>query len=210
LAQALGLSGKPDYEEVKHWIVFPPKDFVDLVLKLKSRRIGLIWEDAGLWLFALDWFDPFVKSAVKYMNVARTDFGGILFNTPYMGMMSRKLIIAPDVLRIKIIKRSSNISTPNRYRFAKAYKPWRSPDLTKHGVMSVFGDLFSAKLPDEFFAWYRPQREKYALVAKKMMLQKIEALAKKNPREPTEQEYKTVVPTPEKIKELSEVVAAYE
>ncbi len=207
LAQAFGTGGKFDYERVKKWIVFPPRDFVQKVLKMKGRSMGIIWEDAGLWLFALDWYDPFVKSAVKYMNVARTDFGAILFNTPYIGMMTKKLIVAEDILRIKIIKPDDNIGHPSRPRIAKIYKPWRSVDQKKYGTTLVKGDKFNAMLPNSFYDWYKPLRDRYAQMAKEMMMQNISSVLKQKTFQ-TEEGNK-MMPDPEQTKEFSEVVKQY-
>lgn len=78
-----------------------------------------------------------MKSAIKHMNVGRNDFP-ILFNIPYVVMMTRKMVITEDVIRVKILKRSDNEGRKIKPRIARGYKPWRSVDQKKQGKTLTF------------------------------------------------------------------------
>ncbi|GAG57966.1 unnamed protein product, partial [marine sediment metagenome] len=93
-----------------------------------------------------------------------------------------KIAKMPGTIRIKVIKRDGG-GTDNDSRLysrkAVAYKPWVSPDLKMHGVNKIMEDDFSCKLPDEFYKWYKPTREKYASLAKKEMMAELVSRNKK-------------------------------
>jgi len=200
---------KPDYEKVKNYIIFPPKEFVERILKQHNREKAICWDDEGLWLFALDWYDPFVKATVKYFNVMRTDWGAILGNTPSPRMIVRKVHMFPESVRVKISKVASNEDHPGRPRFAQAYRIWMTPDLKRTGVtmQGMWKDSYDAILPNNFYSWYKPIRDSYAQLAKELMLHELQKLEKKEKEVVIEKGYKQVLPEPERIKELSEVVA---
>ena len=197
----------PDYELVKRFIDYTPKGFVDRVLDMKRREKLDIFDDMGLWLFALDWYDPFVKAVIKYLNVARTDWGLILGNTPSPKMVVGFVQNFPEVVRVKITKRNSNLEDPSKPRVAKAYQVWCTPDLRRTGVRKIFEDEYKAMLPDDFFAWYKPLRDNYATKAKVLMQTELMRLKKKDKEQVLEEGFKDVVPEPERVKELEEVIA---
>jgi len=202
---------KPDYDNVKRFIDFPPKDFVERVLHMKRREKMIIWDDMGLWLFALDWYNPFVKAVCKYLNVARTDWGFIFGNTPSPKMVAKKIQHFPEVIRVKITKEGSNIANPQKPRIATAYQVWNSPDMKKTGVRKMFVDRYSAIMPDDFYAWYRPHRDHFATKAKQVMLTELTRLDKRDREEQVENVgFGEVLPEPEKVRELEEVIAQIE
>src|SRR5881396_1759730 len=52
------------------WLVYRPEDFLNIVDGLLSvdppRKIPLlVWDDAGMWLYSMDYQDERVKSVVK-------------------------------------------------------------------------------------------------------------------------------------------------
>jgi len=212
LAEVLGThpgfpDNKPNYEAVKGFLDFTPKFWVEKILKMRRREKADILDDMGLWWFALDWYDPFVKAAVKYLNVARTDWGFVLGNTPSPRMVVSFVQHFPELLRFKIIKRDSNINDATKPRIARAYQVWCTPDLKKTGVKKLFEDNYKAILPDDFYAWYRPLRDRYASMAKDLMLKQLDALERRDREQKIEEGFKEVIPEPERIKELKEVVA---
>ena len=58
---------KADFDSVKQWMIFQPKEFLDKVLEVEEKQKCLIWDDAGYWLFSLDWYEPFVKAVSRWM-----------------------------------------------------------------------------------------------------------------------------------------------
>ena len=198
---------KPSYENVKKFIDFPPKDFVDRLLKMTHREKMVIWDDMGLWLFALDWYDPFVKAVCKYLNVARTDWAFIMGNTPSPKMIVRKIKNFPEVIRIKITKAHDDLTHPEKPRLATAYQVWMSADLKRTGVRKIFVDKYNAMLPDDFFAWYKPKRDHFATMAKQLMFKELQKLKKRDREDHVENNgFKEVLPEPERVKELEEVI----
>jgi len=214
MAEALGShpgfpDNKPNYEAVKKFVVFPPRDFVERSLSSRHKEKVICWDDMGLHLFALDWYDPFVKATTKYFNVARSDWGLILGNTPSPKMIVKRIQAFPSGVRIKIRKATSEWLNSKKPRIATAYRIWESPDLKKTGVTTqgMWIDKYFAMLPDSFYDWYKPIRDSYAQQAKERMLQQIEKIMHKKAKkgEMTEDAYRKLMPETSRMKELIEV-----
>jgi len=172
---------KDNWEEVKRKLVFHPKDFVQLCFKMSEtgkREKAAIWDDAGLWLFALDQFDPFVKAVIKYLNVARSNWGALIFTTPTPAWIINKIRRFPQNYTIKIIKATSDLHRIQRPRVATAYRSWVAPDFKHTGVRTQFKDSFDATMPKDFYNWYKPLRESYAKMAVNLMQKNLESVLK--------------------------------
>ena len=169
---------KGDWEEVKKYLVFKPEDFIKLCMKLSKnhqREKAIVWDDAGLWLFAMKQNDPLITAVTQYLNVARTNWAAIIFTTPTPSWITYKIRNFPQHLRIKIIKAQVDKGRCQRLRIAKAYRTWIAPDFKKTGVRTIYTDYFDATMPTDFYNWYKPIREDYALTATTRM---EEALSK--------------------------------
>jgi Cdc6-like AAA superfamily ATPase len=204
-AEALVPRGeKPDYEEVKKWIIFTPAEFCQKILDVSSRRMILIWDDAGYWINRLFWQDRFVREALRYMTIARTQFSAMIFSTPSLRMLPSKILDLPDVYRVEITMPRDSVANPDsshkRYRLAKAMSVWYAADMSRHGCKNQWLDRFSALMPNDFFAWYEPRRVEYLKIAQQLLQ---DALASK--KDWLETYYDKVVPTPEVLKELAEL-----
>ncbi len=159
-----------------------PMDNVQTWTGLKERIPCFTWDDAGYWLFSLNWTDPLLIAVQKYMNVIGTDINSLMLTTPDPTWILSKIAKMPGTVRIKVIKRDgggSDNDTRLYSRKAVAYKPWVSPDLKMHGVNKIMEDDFSCKLPEDFYKWYKPTREKYASLAKKEMMAELVSRNKK-------------------------------
>ena len=86
----------------------------------------LIWDDAGLWLMALEHWHPFVRAVIKYLNVARTNWASLIFTTPLPTWVIKKIRGFPQAVTLKIIKTRSDKEYPNRERMARAFRYWVS------------------------------------------------------------------------------------
>jgi hypothetical protein len=172
-----GTSWEPDYEAIKKWIKFTPKEFCTTVQEMTQHtghaQIELIWDDAGYWLNRLFWYDPFVKEALRYMTLQRTQFTAIFFSTPSLDLLPNKILQLEDVLRVKIYKRESDTNQKAKLRLAWVKKPWYSDDLSKHGCSTLYMEKFNAFLPDDFYDWYEPLRRSYTVVASQMLAESI-------------------------------------
>lgn len=160
---------KSNLEAVKPWMTFMPKEYLDLILDVYEKERGIILDDAGLWLYALDWYKPFVKSVNKWMQVCGTRFGTVVLTTPNKNLISSKILDAlPDVKVCRIVKRGKDTAR-NRPRLAKVYERWDYPDGKKGGVKTRWTDKYNAMLPNDYYAWYKPKREQYVDVALKLL-----------------------------------------
>ena len=185
LALAYGLkkgNNRPDWEAVKSRIVFTPEEFLSVVSKKYKRRdIAIIWDDAGVWLNSLDYYKPLVKAVTKYLSVARTDFGSIIFTTPNPGWLTKKVRMMSSARLVRInkyatIKYDKKDGDQNYYRYRNAivYQLWESPDGKRNGAKTIYNDKFNANLPDDVYEWYKPKRDKYAEIVKRMIVDEVE------------------------------------
>lgn len=154
------------------YLGWDPNECVDRWLEIGEdvRIPHYTWDDAGYWLFSLNWTDPLLISVQRYMNVVGTDINNLMLTTPDPTWILSKIATMPGTMRIKIIKRrggredyDSNVFS----RRALGYVPWKYPDLKGGGVNKKIEDDFSCKLPEPFYSkWYKPTRAHYATAAK--------------------------------------------
>lgn len=170
---------KTDFESVKEWMAFMPREYLDSIMNVYEKERGIILDDAGLWLYALDWYHPFVKAVNKWMQVCGTRFGSVFLTTPNKNLISSKILDAlPDMKVCRIVKRGKD-RLNNRPRLAKVYERWDYPDGKKGGVKTRWSDRYNAILPDDFYYWYKPRREKYVDIALKMLRSEINKIDRK-------------------------------
>ena len=215
-AHCLGTADEPDYEAVKKWLIFTPQEFCNLILKVNSQQMILIWDDAGYWLNRLFWYETFVKESLRYMTLQRTQFGGIVFSTPSLTLLPNKILELEHIYRAKIYKLATNSHSPNlRPRLAWVKRPWYSDDLTKRGCTTMWQERFSAFMPDDFFAWYEPRRKEYTLLAAKRVQDAVrKAVDKKQVGKEAmlknlETEIGKSIPDEETVEELGEAACQY-
>lgn len=157
-----------DLETFKSTWVWKPEQFIELIKRLKKERKEkgiwslkqkmFVWDDAGFWLFALDYADPLIKALTRFFNIIGVLVGGMVVTTPHPNMIIKKLRIIPNVRTVKIIK---NIDDTARWRKAKVYRTWEAPDLKHSGVRTEYVDNFKALFPKHIYEWYKPLRDDY-------------------------------------------------
>jgi hypothetical protein len=172
------------WELVKQLIVFHPKQFFE---KLKAiRKIGvripaLLWDDAGLWLYALEWNDPFIIRVGKYMNVARTWLASLLMTTPSPDYIFKKIRKFPQSFNLSIIKTTGNKRGMNAFRRqAKAYLQYYHIIKGYRIKGVVYRDNFTCLMPDKFYAWYKPLRDSYEELAFNLMMEEWDKIEDKS------------------------------
>jgi len=159
-----------DWEIVKDFIVFKPEEFLEKCMETRHKEPLLIWDDAGLWLFAYDYMrNPLLPAIIKYLNVAGTQWASIIFTTPTTQMLVKRIRSLPHTITVKIIKNKDECR--KKLRIARGYVRWVSPDTKKHGVRKIFEDHYDAMLPQDFYDWYKPLRQKYVNTALDMIKQ---------------------------------------
>ena len=162
-----------------------PTEVVDNWLDIpEGTRIPMYqWDDAGYWLFSLNWTDPLLISIQQYMNVVGTDMNSMMLTTPDPTWILSKIAKMPGTTRIKIIKRDGGGSDRDSKLYSRralGYIPWIYPDLKGGGVNKRLEDDFSCKLPEPFYSkWYKPTREHYAKRAKLAMKEELRRRAVK-------------------------------
>mgnify|MGYP000094193122 CR=1 FL=1 len=197
------LTEKEAWESVKYLLVFHPEQFfekLDQGQELGYDRLLLNWDDAGLWLFALDFHDPFIEEFIKWLNVARSDCVGLLCSTPSPMMVIRKLRNFPEAIKIRIIKPSGHtLGHRMWHRIAKAYHLFLMPDERKYIVRKMFADQFICQMPNDFYEWYKPRRKAYAKIARRLLKQRWEELKARSRLPSVEEEPDLIMPS---LKEL--------
>lgn len=137
----------------------------------KKRDFVYHWDDAGMWLHSLDFQDPFVKEAGKYMQVVRSDWACVIFSAISAEDIVSKIRGLRNAIIIDIIKQGNNESHPYQ-RTAEAYilrRTYRGRTWKDY----QWRDRFNCHVPDDCFGWYHPLRDKYASIAKKRMRDKL-------------------------------------
>lgn len=170
------LKGRPlSVDLVRDYLGWHPVEVVDAWFEIERRIPMFVWDDAGYWLFSLQWHDPLLIAVQRYMNVIGTDMNCLALTTPDPTWILSKIVGMPGAIRVKVYKRDGGVGdSPSRLysRHARGYKPYRSPDLKKTGVNRYLDDDFSCYIPDNVYAYYFPKREVYARAAK-MEIRKV-------------------------------------
>jgi len=203
---------QPNFEAVKPWMVFPPKEFLELVLNQTKKEKAVIWDDAGFWLFALDWYEPFVKSVSRYIQLAGRQFAFLILTTPNKNLISSKVLAAlPSMYVCKVVRNRAygRDSYKFRPRIAKVYEKWDYPDGKKGGVKTRWKDNFNCILDDSFYEWYKPKSEHYMDIGLEILRREVNKITKKMDRKDEEEKMEKVFQVtgnPEKLNELDEVI----
>ena len=116
-------------------------------------------DDAGYGLFAYNWHNLFVKSFVKFINVAGTIMSNLILTTPNPSMLVKKLTNL-DAIFIKIIPDGSVKKQGLYRRLAKGYRNIMLPSGCKR-VQLIFEDRFRCYLPDDEYQEYYEYRYSY-------------------------------------------------
>lgn len=156
-----------DWDELRNYIVFTPRQFLEISRRQHFKQRLVIWDDAGYWLNALDYYDPLVKAVGKFMEVARSKWGAIVFTCSDQKQILSKIRNIPHAYTIKVIKAQTVHKKNPRHewvgdrRLAKVHKSWVSEDLKKTGRKTKNWDVFYAHMPNYFYKWYKPFRDSF-------------------------------------------------
>jgi hypothetical protein len=187
LQRVYGISEKEAWEKLKQFITFHPSQFFAKIGQIEDiglKRVPfIIWEDMGLWLYAMDWNNPFMEAFIKYLNVARTHLASIIGSTPSPEWVLRKLRRFPSCYTIRIQKPHQDHDATHETawkRKAVGFKFWLHADLRHSGVRKLWEDDFNCKMPDDFFEWYKPLRDSYEDMALALLREKWAQLSKQS------------------------------
>jgi len=169
-------------EKLEKYFAFTPMDFITIIKNLPSRVPTTAWDDAGVWLYYMDYNNPIIKKLAKIMQVIRTRTSSVIFTTPSPTLILGKLRNFPQTITIKILKTKADLenqqemfykiaNTPltaevrpfvrQTARRAQMYRSSLLPDLQKLRVYKGDYDEFNVMLPEEVYEWYIAKREKY-------------------------------------------------
>lgn len=189
--QYLGfLRGKMTPDHLKWRLGFEPEEVVETWSLVDERQPCFIWDDAGYWLHSMNWNDPLMISIQQYFNVVGTDYNTIILTTPHPKWVLSKIANMPEMIRIKITKRDGGNRDSEYVKFArkaKGYQKWESPDLKRDGVNTKIDDLFSCKMEQDLYDWYKPIRDDYARQAKQAILKNLRRQQRKRDLEELKQ-----------------------
>ena len=185
LKRVYHLTDAQAWEKIKEFIVFHPTQFFSKIKEIETAGFGRVpflnWEDMGLWLYAMDWNNPFMEAFIKYLNVARTHLACLMGSTPSPEWVLKKLRRFPSAYTVKISKCNNEQSMSNKMawkREAVGYKFWLHPDLKHSGVKKIFVDTFDCRMPNDFFKWYKPLRDAYEDLALRLLNEKWALMSK--------------------------------
>ena len=154
---------------LKEFMGFHPAEVIENWMNIDKRIPMYIWDDAGFWLFSMDWNNPLLRAIQKYFNVIGTDMNTLVLTTPDPTWILSKLVNMPGTLRGQVMKTDST----RWARKCRGYKPYRSPDLKKTGVNVKWEDRYNCKIPDNVYSYYKPMRDEYARLAKRAVVDTI-------------------------------------
>lgn len=153
--------GTDDPEILKKYFFFNPVEFLRAMRSFHEQVPAVVWDDAGVWLYYLDFHNPVVKSIAKMMQIIRTKTSSVIFTTPSPTLVLGKLRAFPQTTTVKIRKKWEQPRTLKDLRTAVAYRSWLLPDLQKLRVKKLYEDDFGVYLPHKIYEWYEPLRDGY-------------------------------------------------
>lgn len=153
---------KYDWKAAKDFFAFKPRQFLILSDNQTVKAPCCVVDDAGLWLNTMDFHHPLVKMTGKFLEVARTKWGAILFTCSDLKQIFTKIRNMPHVFTVRIRKRGAGTKVQKNRRMAVIYEGWTSEDLKKSGRKTRFIDIFYAEMPSSFYDWYKPKRDELA------------------------------------------------
>lgn len=186
-----------NWEAVKKHIVWTPRQFIELCKekkKLKEKGIQvkepfLLWDDAGFWLNSMNFRDKLCIDVGKYMEIARSHWGAIVFTVSDQKQILSKIRGIPHAWSVPIHKATTPKRGKPKYkwtkdrRYARLHKSWCSEDLKRSGKKGQECDIFYARMPGNynfakprwmgfnkpkntgltwgFYGWYKPWRDEF-------------------------------------------------
>lgn len=157
---------------LKNFIVFHPKEFLNKILKVKKKHPLIVWDDAGYWLNNMDYNNKFVRSVGKYMQVARLDWGCIMFTSINAKDVITKIRGVEGRWKIEITKDGSSYKEPYK-RTATTFQYWESKDGSQYGEEGLHDERFKAWMPSIFYNGYYPYRKSFTQQAKRSIKEHI-------------------------------------
>lgn len=145
-------------QDVRKYLVFKPQEIINFIKNLYTKDIRIksfLIDDAGVWLGADDYADPFVQAVTKQVQLLRTVCSSVILTTPSLKGLVKKLR-TQDLFTVKITKSQSG-----PYREAVGYYTSYRAD-GKRWMVKRYIDPFKSHLDDKLYSWYDRVRKDYA------------------------------------------------
>lgn len=157
--------GTADPDILKNYVFFNPLEFLKAMKSFRGgKKVPAVsWDDAGVWLYYLDFHNPVVKSISKMFQLIRTRTSSVILTTPNPTLILGKIRNFPQTITIKVKKSWEQPRTLKDLRTATAYRSFMLPDLQKWRVQKVYEDDFGVYLPNDLYKWYVAEREGYVV-----------------------------------------------
>lgn len=167
-----GRTGNWNTKLFKRHLGYHPHEVKALWDKVRKRDYVFHWDDSGVWLSAYDHQDKYVRDIAKYMQTARTDWACIIFSCIDKKDIISKLRTFKSAVIIDILKDGNKPNSPypseQNLRKARAWHYWTGR-LNEQGTENDWEESFNCHVPDKFYSWYKPIREKYTRIAKRQI-----------------------------------------
>ena len=155
--------GTQDPDILSKYFFFDPKEFLAKVTKFKKQVPAVAWDDAGVWLYYMDFQSGLIKSVSKLMQLIRTRTASVIYTTPTPTLILGRLRNFPQTTTLKISKIGGEPrpNYKNNMRRVTAYQSYLLPDLHKQRVRKLYVDDFSCMLDQDVYEWYTEERRGY-------------------------------------------------
>ncbi len=149
-----------DPDILKKYFFFDPAEFLRKVTKFEKQVPAVAWDDAGVWLYYMDFQSGLLKSVAKMMQLIRTRTASVIYTTPSPTLIVGKLRNFPQTITLKVSKTSGD-RYGRRLRRVTAYRSWMMPDLHKMRVKKLYIDDYNCMLPQKVYEWVTTERRGY-------------------------------------------------
>lgn len=157
-----------DVNILKNYYAHTPVEMLKMLQGFDKQMPAIVWDDAGVWLYYMDYANPLVKHFGRNLQMVRTKVASILFTTPNPTLILGKLRNFPQTLTLKVRKTSGNPYNQNDRRVT-AYQSWLLPDLQKLRVKKLYVDDFDVMLPYDVYDYLTEKRMKYVRILEKQI-----------------------------------------
>jgi len=177
----------PSWDEIKRYIFFEPKEFVDLLKELRDKKMRIpiaVWDDAGEWLFRSRAREKFIVRIAESLEVIRTVIANLFFTTTSIGKLARAVRESIlYVITVAVISerrhRDGTVVKISRARLYEAAGDYEWMFNRRIMPRPLYEYDFTVWLPDEIYKPYFEYRLKYVDAAIERIWDELEKLSKK-------------------------------
>jgi hypothetical protein len=177
----------PTWEDIRRYIFYRPKEFVDLLLFLRDRKLRIplaVWDDAGVWLFRSRAREKFIARVTESMEVIRTVIANLMFTTTSIGKLVRGVRESLTyVITVSVVGHAKHADglvvkrSKARLYYATEDYEWL---FHRKSMPKPIGEwTFTVWLPDEIYYKYLEYRSAYVDAAAARIWKELEEIAER-------------------------------